>query len=180
MLLLNKLIKIVFTLVLSQMVIFTIFAQSKYEISARDFSFKGMKFGTSLNSFEKKFPKPKISGKTDGMDSYMVEFPSTSPSAALFLFYENKFCQLTLYYTGFTSYQKKMNFIEAMIKKFGKDIKEGPQGLVSWYFPDVDRRISMYTKSFKEDDNGIVVFIEDTKATQKRLQEKNDDIDLGF
>jgi hypothetical protein len=38
----------------------------------------------------------------------------------------------------------------------------------------------MYSKSFKEGDDGIVVFIEDTKATQKRLQETNDYIDLGF
>jgi hypothetical protein len=57
----------------------------------------------------------------------LVEFPSTSPSVALFLFYKNKFCQLTLYYTSLTSYQQKINFIEEMVKKFGKDIESGPQ-----------------------------------------------------
>lgn len=173
-------IKIIITFFVSQSFTFTELAQSKYELNARDFAFEGIDFGTSLSKFKQKFPKPSYYEKTDGMDSYLIEFPSNSPSVALFFFYKGKFCQLTLYYTGLTTDKKRLNFIETMIKKFGSNIEPQEEGLVVWNFPTVSRRIGMRPRNFEDDDDGIILVISDTRITEKIYKDNSESVYLGF
>ena len=177
----KDILRIIITFFLSQMVIFTNFAQSKYEINAHDFTIYSLTFGTSFYEFQERFPIYRaVESYANGTHSYMVEFPSSSPNKIIVTFYKDKIYNFLLSYRGLTTVKKSQNFAQSILEKFGYNPvrfdESDTKGYV-WNFPKVNRRIGMSPGQY---DDEVILVIEDTKAAEKRLKERDDKVNLGF
>ena len=136
------------------------FSQSNENIkNAKNFSFEGLKLGTSYPAFKVKFQsaeeKPELTDK-EGVKVYFVFSLSHDASAGGFYFYKNKLYKMSIIYSKMDIHD--MGGAETIINKFVKDLGRPTYfkdydngeytGIIVWAFKTVGR--SFILEEFRE------------------------------
>ena len=166
---------------------FVSLSQSNEHISnANNFAFEGMKFGSSLSSFELKYPDAILMNNDDeniGVKLYSV-FALSSASSGFYSFYGDKLYKIVILYSEKDI--KKMGTLQTLVNrllgKFGvpTDSKKIDDDTIIdaiwWRFESVGK----YFEATAYKDGDVRLFILDEDIEKKINEKKASSVDIGF
>ena len=145
----NSIILILFFLLFINFV--SLSQSNEYINNAKNFSFEGMKFGSSLSSFKSKYPDVVLGENDDekiGVKLYNV-FTLSSASYGFYSFYEDKLYKIVIIYSenDISKMGSLQTLVNRLLEKFGiptdyKKIDDDAKIDVVWW------RFEIYWKIF--------------------------------
>ena len=166
---------------------FVSFSQTnEYIHNAKNFSFEGMKFGSSLSSFKSKYPLAVIENNEDekvGVKFYKVSNLSLASYGA-YSFYSDRLFKIVIIYSK--NDVNKMGGLQTiankLLEKFGvptdfKKINDDEKiDVVWWRFESVGKYFEVLTYK----DGYVKLYILDENIEKKINVKKTSSVDIGF
>jgi len=158
---------------------------TEHELAAKDFSFDGIDFNTTLEQFKKKFPlaqKQEEDKKVGSVSYYIASKKSTGMGC---YFFEGKLVEMRVLYEAdkIAKFGGIEVFFDRVKKKFGvaSDVSSSGEGtpkleyVFTWEFKNADRKIGVLIK-LKHTRIDVI----NTVVKKKFLEKKKKTADIGF
>lgn len=166
---------------------FASLSQSNEHINnAKNFSFEGMKFGSSLSSFKSKYPDAVLEKNDDekiGVKLYNV-FTLSSARYGFYYFYEDKLYKIVILYSE--NDVSKMGGLQTLVKRllekfsvptdYKKIDDDSKIDVVWWRFESVGK----YFEALTYKDGDVRLYILDEGVEKKINEKKANSVDIGF
>ena len=135
---------------------------SPEEIEARDFSYKSVGIGTSLERFKKDFPNIKIYTNKNGPETASCAIRPTKTRAVIVEFFRGRAYNLkvTIHSDEVARIGGAKVIVEKLKRKFGSSDDTFEDGDLNWYFPRIYRDVYFTT----EEPEFAMISVTDMKA----------------